>query len=198
MDIVVYLITSLVALGIGFFLGKWFAPDEKKVKALEAMLAEKEKQHDVYREQVAGHFSDTAKQFNNMTSQYRELYDHLSEGAQTLCERRSIPRELSTAHVDILAVESPASSPELASGKAELSEPSVVDVSKEGLSPISSVNQAILEQHKEVENSAEVIDIQSQRQEVAENDDVAPAKDYAIKEKGVINHNSLNRDDVNT
>lgn len=198
MDILINILLTLVALGIGFFLGKWFAPDEKKVKALEASMAEKEQQHDAYREQVAGHFADTAKKFNNMTDQYRDLYDHLSDGAQSLCERRSIPRELSTAHVNILSVEKPAASPEIATESEQDSDSSIVDVSKEGLSPISSVNQAILEQHKEVENSAEVIDIQSQRPEVAEEDDVAPAKDYAIKEKGVINHNSLNRDDVNT
>lgn len=198
MEILINIILTLVALGAGFFIGKWFAPDEKKVKALEATLAEKEQQHEAYREQVAGHFADTAKKFNNMTDQYRELYDHLSDGAQTLCERRAIPRELSTAHVNILSVESPATSPELATEATQTNESSVVDVSKEGLSPISSVNQAILEQHKEVENSAEVIDIQSQRQEAGDDDDFAPAKDYAIKEKGVINHNSLNRDDVST
>ncbi len=39
-----------------------------------------------YREQVQTHFDKTSDLFRGMTQQYRDLYTHLSSGAQTLCE----------------------------------------------------------------------------------------------------------------
>ena len=48
-------------------------------------------------------------------------------------------------------------------------------------------------------NTAEIIKLETQRNEEAiDSQPLEQAKDYAIKAKGVINHNSLNRDDVNT
>jgi hypothetical protein len=80
-------------------------------------------------------------------------------------------------------------------GAPKAAEPTVVDVTHSDLSPISDTYQAILDEHKQIQpESAEVISIDSQRPA----DDLEQAKDYAVKEKGVINHNSLNRDDVKT
>jgi len=195
---IVSLIITVVALAVGFFAGKMLSPGQQKITELESSLAEKERENQEYREQVAVHFSSTAQKFSSMTNQYRELYEHISTGAQDLCERRTMPRELATSHVDILAVESPNKSPELTAKKPEVnSEPSLVDVSKPGLSVITETNQKILEESKQEDQTADIIDLEAQRPE-AESDDSGPAKDYAIKEKGVINHNSLNRDDVST
>ena len=41
---------------------------------------------DAYRESVAGHFQQTAVQFQNLGEQYKALYEHLAEGAQSLCD----------------------------------------------------------------------------------------------------------------
>ncbi len=44
---------------------------------------------DAYREQVTGHFRKTAGQFQQLGVQYKALYDHLADGAQTLCKTPS-------------------------------------------------------------------------------------------------------------
>ena len=197
MDIWIGLLLIAVAVA-GFFAGRIFAPNQQEIKDLTNQLAEKEQAHQEYREQVAEHMAGSARKFSKVTQEYRELYEHLATGAQDLCERRSIPRELSTSHVNILAVESPATEPKLEAA-ADVGEPTLVDVSSTNLSPISDVDQAILDEHNSSQESAEVIDLDTQRTETTEGEsEAAPAKDYAVKEKGVINHNSLNRDDVQT
>ena len=198
MDIWITLVVIVVAIA-GFFAGRFFAPNQQEIQDLTNQLAEKEASHQKYREQVAEHMAGSAQKFGKITQEYRELYEHLSSGAQELCERRAIPRELSTSHVNILAVESPSSAPQIES-VAEPAEPSVVDVVSTNLSPISDTDQAILDEHNSQEQeSADIIDLETQRNEMNDESEVAaPAKDYAVKEKGVINHNSLNRDDVKT
>lgn len=49
---------------------------------------------DAYREQVTGHFRKTAGQFQQLGVQYKALYDHLADGAQTLCKTPSGADEL--------------------------------------------------------------------------------------------------------
>lgn len=193
MEIWIGLLMVVIAVA-GFFAGRFFAPNQQEINDLTDQLAEKEAAHQKYREQVADHMAGSARKFNKITQDYRELYEHLASGAQDLCERRAIPRELSTTHVNILAVESPSASPQL---ETETAEPTVVDVSKAGLSPISQTNQAILDEHISNKESADIINLDEQRTDATE-EELAPAKDYAVKEKGVINHNSLNRDDVKT
>ena len=41
---------------------------------------------DAYRENVTGHFRETAVQFQALGEQYRSLYRHMADGAQALCE----------------------------------------------------------------------------------------------------------------
>ena len=200
MDILIGFLMVIIAIA-GFFAGRYFAPNQQEINDLNNQLAEKDAEHQKYREQVAEHVAGSARKFNKITQEYRELYEHLATGAHDLCERRAIPRELSTTHVNILAVESPSSAPQLESDTSETSEPTVVDVSKAGLSPISQTNQAILDEHisnkDSTKDSADIINLDEQRVEPTD-EDLSPAKDYAVKEKGVINHNSLNRDDVKT
>jgi len=199
-DILIGFLMVIIAIA-GFFAGRYFAPNQQEINDLNNQLAEKDAEHQKYREQVAEHVAGSARKFNKITQEYRELYEHLATGAHDLCERRAIPRELSTTHVNILAVESPSSAPQLESDTSETSEPTVVDVSKAGLSPISQTNQAILDEHisnkDSAKDSADIINLDEQRVEPTD-EDLSPAKDYAVKEKGVINHNSLNRDDVKT
>ena len=200
MDILIGFLMVIIAVA-GFFAGRYFAPNQQEINDLNNQLADKDAEHQKYREQVAEHIAGSALKFNKITQEYRELYEHLATGAHDLCERRAIPRELSTTHVNILAVESPSSAPQLESDTSESSEPTVVDVSKAGLSPISQTNQAILDEHisnkDSTKDSADIINLDEQRVEPTD-EDLSPAKDYAVKEKGVINHNSLNRDDVKT
>lgn len=43
-------------------------------------------EYDAYRENVTGHFRETAVQFQALGEQYRSLYRHMADGAQALCE----------------------------------------------------------------------------------------------------------------
>ena len=189
MDILIGFLMVIIAIA-GFFAGRYFAPNQQEINDLNNQLAKKDAEHQKYREQVAEHVAGSARKFNKITQEYRELYEHLATGAHDLCERRAIPRELSTTHVNILAVESPSSAPQLESDTSETSEPTVVDVSKAGLSPISQTNQAILDEHisnkDSTKDSADIINLDEQRVEPTD-EDLSPAKDYAVKEKGVIN-----------
>ncbi len=205
MELVTGLIFTGLAFIAGIFAGKQIAPSARRIKELEDAAEVSKQQHQAYKDSVAGHFSESADLFGDITAKYRSLYEHISSGAYELCDRRSIPRELAASHVNLLAVETPEVSPQLTDGGVPISpkkKEKIVDVTRSGLSPLDEESQLIAMQSKqESENTAEIIDLDSQR-----NDDDSTltqplnqqAKDYAIKEKGVINHNSLNRDDVST
>ena len=208
MEIVLGLIIAAIAFAAGAMSGKFIAPNARRIKELEETIEENKLQHQSYKDTVAEHFSESAHMFGDITEKYRSLYEHMSTGAYNLCDRRSIPRELSTSHVNILAVELPEVAPQLNDNDndAQKNHPTVsadelmVDVSREGMSPIDPRSQQIIQQNKiDKENTAEIIELDTQRPEEAQSkQSQVQAKDYAIKAKGVINHNSLNRDDVNT
>ena len=48
------------------------------------------KEKDDYQTKVEAHFDETAKKFKDMTTQYQELYQHLSVGANNLCRPEKI------------------------------------------------------------------------------------------------------------
>lgn len=199
MEFLTGLIIFAIAFAGGIFFGSVVAPNARRIKELEATIQENNKTHQDYKDHVSEHFSESAVMFGDITEKYRSLYEHMSSGAYKLCNRRSIPRELATSHVNILAVESPDVSPKLTDNakSAQLNtEELVVDVSRSGLSPLDTESQIIAQQNKKRKenNTAEIIDLDTQRTE--DTQEKAQAKDYAIKAKGVINHNSLNQDDV--
>jgi len=80
--LLILLLGLLAGIGAGYVI---FQNIERR-KSGGKTAAELKQEHEAYREQVQQHFSKTSDLFQNMTMQYRELYDHLSEGAQSLCE----------------------------------------------------------------------------------------------------------------
>ncbi len=88
---------SLVALiiggVIGFMLGRNNQPDSRQAE-LEEELEEARQALENYREEVSQHFSKTANLFNNLTSSYKDVYQHLAGGAQQLCQSEDIVRSL--------------------------------------------------------------------------------------------------------
>jgi len=56
-----------------------------RITALEESLQELTTQHQKYRENVGEHFSMTAELIQHMTESYRDVYQHLANGAQELC-----------------------------------------------------------------------------------------------------------------
>ena len=70
----------ILGVALGYFVA---AIRHSKTQArTDAVKAE----YDAYRENVTGHFRETAVQFQALGEQYRSLYRHMADGAQALCE----------------------------------------------------------------------------------------------------------------
>lgn len=59
---------------------------DKGAKALEQELLELRQEYDNYRIEVGNHFVETSNLVNQMTQSYRDVHQHLSKGAQNLCD----------------------------------------------------------------------------------------------------------------
>lgn len=81
------LFASMFAVGglIGYTLARGKSDNMGKVRELESQLADSEKKLDEYKTEVSEHFGKTALLFNNLTDDYRAVYEHLATGSQTLC-----------------------------------------------------------------------------------------------------------------
>lgn len=84
MSWLLYLLILAIGGGIGFFLGRQGSADTR-VQELESHLKSLQSKYDHYQESVTQHFSSSAQLANALTQSYRELHEHLSHGAQTLC-----------------------------------------------------------------------------------------------------------------
>ena len=79
----------LIGLGLGFWLAQ--LRNGKHV----AKAADVQKQFDDYRQSVTAHFGRTAEHFQAIGEQYRELYEHMASGADTLIDPQAIDERLS-------------------------------------------------------------------------------------------------------
>ncbi len=91
-------IPSLIAGGIlGTFFARFLAPGEQdnreairdmeeKGHELEEYLQKSQDNFKVYQGEVEEHFRETADLVVSLTQTYREIHNHLAEGAQQLCE----------------------------------------------------------------------------------------------------------------
>ncbi len=100
---IVWLIAAIAMLagyGLGVLLSRRDRGTER-IRELERQLDEARDEFDAYRGQVSGHFTDTSKHLRDLALQYRTVYEHLAEGARTLCpdsavrlEARGLARDL--------------------------------------------------------------------------------------------------------
>jgi uncharacterized protein len=56
-----------------------------RIRELETDLATSREELERYRGQVAEHFTQTSRLLRDLTLQYRSVYEHLADGARTLC-----------------------------------------------------------------------------------------------------------------
>lgn len=56
-----------------------------RISELESELEAMQQKHNTYRESVSDHFGTTAELIQQMTDSYRDVYQHLANGAQELC-----------------------------------------------------------------------------------------------------------------
>ncbi|MDN3518633.1 DUF1043 family protein [Aquisalimonas lutea] len=84
MTTIVWIIVVLVCLAGGIWLGRYTAPGVERSRALEKERDEAQAELQRYREDVRNHFEKTAHLFNQVTTGYRQLYEHLAEGSERL------------------------------------------------------------------------------------------------------------------
>ncbi len=78
----------VMCLGVGGLVGFLYArrvPADDRIKELELHLTSLQAKYEHYQERVTENFSSTAQIVNALTQQYRQLHDHLRQGADTLC-----------------------------------------------------------------------------------------------------------------
>jgi uncharacterized membrane-anchored protein YhcB (DUF1043 family) len=79
----------LIGLGLGF----WAAQLRSGKQVAKA--ADVQRQFDDYRKSVTEHFGRTAEHFQTIGQQYRELYEHMASGADSLLDQETIDEKLS-------------------------------------------------------------------------------------------------------
>jgi uncharacterized membrane-anchored protein YhcB (DUF1043 family) len=98
--------TILIVLGgvgllaAGGALGFWLA--HVRMRGESARADEVREQFDDYRHEVTQHFGRTAEHFKAIGREYRELYEHMASGADSLCDREAADVKLSFAPKAIL------------------------------------------------------------------------------------------------
>jgi len=78
--ILILVIAAVVALLIGYVVGSRFG-GKKSVAMKEAT-----EQHDTYKSDVREHFEQTSAIMSRMVDDYRDMYEHLSDGAERLAD----------------------------------------------------------------------------------------------------------------
>lgn len=74
-----------VGVVIGVVLASRMNTSPSRVQELENQIRSLKESHGDYRDNVSDHFSMTAELVQHMTESYREVYQHLANGAQDLC-----------------------------------------------------------------------------------------------------------------
>lgn len=75
---------------IGFGLGALVMWGLSRKQSGGTSVASLKKEHEQFREQVTDHFVETAERINRLTDSYKDLFDHLSHGAETLVDDASL------------------------------------------------------------------------------------------------------------
>lgn len=79
------LVCLLGGIVIGAILYKFLRSDEVRVHQLEDQLQTLSDEFENYKKDVHAHFGDSAQLLNKLTESYKDVYQHLAQGARTLC-----------------------------------------------------------------------------------------------------------------
>nr|VFK13522.1 MAG: hypothetical protein BECKLFY1418C_GA0070996_100369 [Candidatus Kentron sp. LFY] len=93
----------VVGIGLGMLTAYFLLPGTRQAKKLQKELDDVIAEFSQYRGRVAEHFSMTSDLFQDLTTRYRGLYDHLASGARSLCRETSGGGRLDFADVGLLA-----------------------------------------------------------------------------------------------
>ena len=128
-----FIIVAAVTTGLagGFFIGRRMSADTVRARSLDAALEDARKDQeialaeleaakhewmraqselDTYRHEVVDHFTGTSDMLRDLTVQYRNVYDHIADGAKLLCPEGSVRIEAGV-EVPMLSSDSESSEP---------------------------------------------------------------------------------------
>ena len=170
---------GIVGIVVGLLIGAVVASLWLKRRAgSEENVASLKRQNAQFREEVNDHFVQTAELINQLTDSYKAVFDHLSEGAETLVEpevvRERMP-QVTDEEVRLKRLGSPKVSDNASNSDEETSSQSPVSESKpeedadEEQSAASASAETASSDHgsddKEEEKSSEVPDQSQEEQE---------------------------------
>jgi uncharacterized membrane-anchored protein YhcB (DUF1043 family) len=92
LDPLVAAASALLGVLLGLILGRLFLPGPRHVKRLQAEIDRLGRERAEYQARVAGHFQKTGELIGRMTQSYKDVYDHLADGAQSLCGADALPK----------------------------------------------------------------------------------------------------------
>lgn len=88
------LITLFVGIGIGIFIHSSKYSDDSQAEKLKDEMQSLEQEFEQYKSSVSDHFSKTSTLVNELTENYVKVYQHLSEGSQSLADTAQTPLSL--------------------------------------------------------------------------------------------------------
>ena len=97
---VLWFVGSLIFLGgmlAGALLNHLLPGSTSERGKLQNQLDELQNDFKDYQEKVSDHFGTTAHLINKLTDTYRDVHEHMANGAETLCEDESVKNRLSDA-----------------------------------------------------------------------------------------------------
>lgn len=182
----------VVAAVVGFLFGQKNSSSEVEKNRLTQQLKEKNSELEVFHSKVNTHFEKTAELFNHVSDSYQSLYDHMAKSSNQLCASQTfqvLPKK---------------SDPQIETGAEPIHKQQINDnESSDSLFQPDQLyqaheyrNQVAEDDEQQVENEAPPEDSNVVKIAKAKEEQDAQALDYAIKAKGVINHNSLDAENV--
>ena len=210
---IITLIGFIAVAGIAFYVGQTFSTSQTEKKQLEEALKAKTEELGAFHSKVNNHFEKTAELFNHVSDSYQSLYDHMAQSSNQLCASptfQALPTQSAQNRIQTQPLSKVTETPQEVGPYSKLkrvSDKGVFDANrlynahdyrnkveqdKEKIeeADVSEPNySSFAGQHDKQDNK--VVEINS-----AKEDKDAPALDYAIKEDGVINHNSLDMEGV--
>ena len=205
---IITLIGFIAVAGIAFFVGQNFSNSQTEKKQLEEALKAKTEELESFHSKVNNHFEKTAELFNHVSDSYQSLYDHMAQSSNQLCATptfQALPTQAAQKGKQTQPISNATETSEEVGPYSKLKR-----VSDKGVFDANRLYNAHDYRNKVEQEKVEEPDVsepnyssfaENQDNKVVEinsakEDKDAQALDYAIKEKGVINHNSLDAEGV--
>lgn len=185
---ILYIVGMIVAAIVGFIFGKRNSSTEVENKRIQQELVSKTEELESFHSKVNNHFEKTSELFNHVSDSYQSLYEHMAKSSSQLCANQtfqSLPKSNQQAETQLESEVNPALKQQAKDGKL-FDADHLYNAHDYRNKEDNQDNADKIETDDNDKLDNKVVEITSAKDETS-----SPALDYAIKEKGVINHNSL-------